>query len=96
MQVKPPATPRRRRHGDLHGLWRIARAHAAADWLRDFTAKAVTDLAAVDDDKKLSFAGKADKKKLLAKRAKPANLAFTSRLGLHAAHSRDTMKTFIQ
>jgi len=44
--------------------------HDAADWLRDYTAKALTDLAAVDADDALSGTGKGNKKKVLAAKVK--------------------------
>ncbi len=44
--------------------------HDAAYWIREHTAKALADLAAVDADEILSRVGKADKKKRLAAQAK--------------------------
>jgi hypothetical protein len=49
-----------------------SRNHEAADWLRDYTARALADLAAVDADETLSPVGKANKKKPLAAKAKAA------------------------
>jgi hypothetical protein len=48
-----------------------SRNHDAADWMRDYTAKVLTELTAINADKTLSPVGKTDKKKLLAAKAKP-------------------------
>ena len=49
-----------------------SRNHDAATWMRDYTAKALAELAAVDTDKTLSPVGKAENKKLLAAKARAA------------------------
>ena len=46
------------------------RNHEAADWLRDYAAKVLADVASIDADDRLSTVGKKDRKRRLAAQAK--------------------------
>jgi len=49
-----------------------SRNHDAANWLRDYSLKVLSDLAAIDADESLSPIGKVNKKSVLAAKAKAA------------------------
>ena len=47
-----------------------SRSHDAANWLRNYAANVLDDIAAIDADKRLSPIGRAERKKQLAAKAK--------------------------